>query len=91
VELGVKEWFGLRVVASDVQLWECNIFLFDDEAHLLFSWPATAVVHRFAQLSFSSLRYLMCCGDVYGVAQMVHKCMQIVGAAAVPAARQQPR
>jgi hypothetical protein len=27
VELGIKEWFGLRVAASDVQLWECTIFL----------------------------------------------------------------
>jgi hypothetical protein len=24
---GIKEWFGLRVAASDVQLWECAIFL----------------------------------------------------------------
>jgi hypothetical protein len=24
---GSKEWFGLRVAASDVQLWECTIFL----------------------------------------------------------------
>jgi hypothetical protein len=24
---GIKEWFGLRVAASDVQLWECTIFL----------------------------------------------------------------
>jgi hypothetical protein len=24
---GIKEWFGLRVAASDVQLWECTTFL----------------------------------------------------------------
>jgi hypothetical protein len=24
---GIKEWFGLRVAASDVPLWECTIFL----------------------------------------------------------------
>jgi hypothetical protein len=24
---GIKEWFSLRVAASDVQLWECTIFL----------------------------------------------------------------
>jgi hypothetical protein len=24
---GIKEWFGLRVAASDVQHWECTIFL----------------------------------------------------------------
>jgi hypothetical protein len=24
---GIKEWFGLRVAASNVQLWECTIFL----------------------------------------------------------------
>jgi hypothetical protein len=41
----------------------------DDEAHLLFSCPATAVVRRecrFAQLPFTSLQDLMCCRDVYG-------------------------
>jgi hypothetical protein len=27
VELGIKEWFALRVAASDVQLRECTIFL----------------------------------------------------------------
>jgi hypothetical protein len=66
----------------------------DDEAHLLFSCPATAVVRRerrFAQLPFNSLQDLMCCRDVYGVALFVHKCMKIADAAAVAAARQQPR
>jgi hypothetical protein len=66
----------------------------DDEAHLLFSCPATAVVrreHRFAQLPFTSLQDLMCCRDVYGVALFVHKCMKIADAAAVAAAKQQPR
>jgi hypothetical protein len=66
----------------------------DDEAHLLFSCPATAVVRRerrFAQLPFTSLQDLMCCRDVYGVALFVHKCMKIAVAAAVAAARQQPR
>jgi hypothetical protein len=24
---GIKEWFGLRVAASDMQLWECTTFL----------------------------------------------------------------
>jgi hypothetical protein len=65
-----------------------------DEAHLLFSCPATAVVwqeRRFAQLPFTSLQDLMCCRDVYGVALFVHKCMKIAVAAAVAAARQQPR
>jgi hypothetical protein len=33
----------------------------------------------------------MCCRDVYGVALFVHKCMKIADAAAVAAARQQPR
>jgi hypothetical protein len=66
----------------------------DDEAHLLFSCPATAVVRRerrFAQLPFTLLQDLMCCRDVYGVALFVHKCMKIADAAAVAAARQQPR
>jgi hypothetical protein len=62
----------------------------DDEAHLLFSCPATAVVRRecrFAQLPFTSLQDLMCCRDVYwGGASM-----KIADAAAVSAARQQPR
>jgi hypothetical protein len=31
------------------------------------------------------------CRDVCGVALFVHKCMKIAGAAAVAAARQQPR
>jgi hypothetical protein len=38
----------------------------DDEAHLLFSCPATAVVRRerrFAQLPFPSLQDLMCCRE----------------------------
>jgi hypothetical protein len=66
----------------------------DDEARLLFSCPATAVVRRerrFAQLPFTSLQDLMCCRDVsvHGVALFVHKCMQIAEAAAVAAARQQ--
>jgi hypothetical protein len=66
----------------------------DDEAHLRFSCPATAVVRRerqFAQLPFTSLQDLKCCHDVYGVAQFVHKCMKIADAAAVAAARQQLR
>jgi hypothetical protein len=66
----------------------------DDESHLLFSCPATAVVRRerrFAQLPFTSLQDLKCCRDVYGVALFVHKCMKIADAAAVAAARQQPR
>jgi hypothetical protein len=66
----------------------------DDEAHLLFSYPATAVVrreHRFAQLPYTSLQDLICCRDVYGVALFVHKCMKIADAAATAAARQQPR
>jgi hypothetical protein len=41
--------------------------------------------------TFTSLQDLMCCRDVYGVALFVHKCMQIADAAAVAAARQQPR
>jgi hypothetical protein len=61
----------------------------DDEAHLLFSCPATAVVRRHnCQLR---LQDLMCCRDVYGVALFVHKCMKIADAAAVAAARKQPR
>jgi hypothetical protein len=66
----------------------------DDEAHLLFSCPATAVVRRerrLAQLPFTPLQDLICCRDVYGVALFVHKCMKIADAAAVAAARQQPR
>jgi hypothetical protein len=66
----------------------------DDVAHLLFSCPATAVVRRerrFAPLPFTSLQDLMCCRDVYTVALFVHKCMKIADAAAVAAARQQPR
>jgi hypothetical protein len=46
----------------------------DDEAHLLFSCSATAVVRRerrFAQLPFSSLQDRVCCRDVYGVALFV--------------------
>jgi hypothetical protein len=66
----------------------------DDEAHLLFSCPATAVVRRerrFAQLAFASLQDLMCCRNVFGVALFVHKCMKIADAAAAAAVRQQPR
>jgi hypothetical protein len=66
----------------------------DDEAHLLFSCPTTAVVRRkrqFAQLPFTWLQDLMCCRDVCGVALFVHKCMKIADAAAEAAARQQPR
>jgi hypothetical protein len=66
----------------------------DDKAHLLFSCPATAVVrqeHPFAQLPFTWLHDLMCCWDVYGVALLVHKCMNNADAAAVAVARQQPR
>jgi hypothetical protein len=65
-----------------------------DEAHLLFSCPATAAVRRerrFAQLPFTSLQDLMCCREVYGVALFVHKCMKIADAAALAVARQQPR
>jgi hypothetical protein len=43
---GIKDWFGLRVAASDVQLWECTIFYADDETHLLFSCLAAAVARR---------------------------------------------
>jgi hypothetical protein len=66
----------------------------DGEAHLLFSCPATAVVRRerrFAQLPSTSLQDLLCCRDVYGVALFVQKSMKIADAAAVAAARQQPR
>jgi hypothetical protein len=68
--------------------------LVDDEAHLIFSSPATAVVRRerrCAQLPFMSLQDLMCCCDVNGVALSVHKCMKGADAAAAAAARQQPR
>jgi hypothetical protein len=66
----------------------------DDETHLLLSCPAAAVVRRerqFAQMPFTSLQNLMCCRDVYGVALVVHKCMEIAYAAATAAAKQQPR
>jgi hypothetical protein len=66
----------------------------DDEAHLLFSCPATVVVKgecQFAQLPYTSLQDLMCCCDVYGVALFEHKYMKIADAAAVAAARQPPR
>jgi hypothetical protein len=65
--------------------------LVDDEAHLLFSCPATAVVRRerrFAQLPFTSLQDLVCCRDVYEVALFAYKCTDTAAAAA---ARQQPR
>jgi hypothetical protein len=66
-----------------------------DEAHFLFSCPATAVVRRerrIAQLPFTSLlQDLMCCGENYGVALFVHKCMTIADAAAVAAARLSPK
>jgi hypothetical protein len=66
----------------------------DDEAHLPFTCPAATVVRRerqFAQLPCTSLQDLMCCRDVCGVALFVHKCMKIADAAAIAAARQQPR
>jgi hypothetical protein len=66
----------------------------DDEAHLLFSCPATAVVRRkrrLAQLPFTFLQDLMCCCDVYGAVLFEHKCMTIADAAATAAARQLPR
>jgi hypothetical protein len=55
----------------------------DDEAHLLFPCPATAVVRRvcrFAQLPCRSLHDLMCCRGVCGVALLVNECMQIADA-----------
>jgi hypothetical protein len=63
----------------------------DDETHLLFSCPATAVVRRERRFAQLPLQDLMCCGDVYWVALFVHKCMKIADVAAVAAARQQPR
>jgi hypothetical protein len=59
----------------------------DDEAHLIFSCPATgtAVVrreHRFAQWPFTTLQDLMCCRDVYEMALFEPKCMKIADAAA---------
>jgi hypothetical protein len=66
----------------------------DDEAHLLCLCAATAVVRqerRFAQLPLTLLQDLMCCSNVYEVALFVHKCMKIADAAAVAAARQQPK
>jgi hypothetical protein len=48
----------------------------DDEDHVRFSCPATAVARwerQFAQLPLTSLQDLMCCRDVYGVALFVHK------------------
>jgi hypothetical protein len=66
----------------------------DDEAHLLFSCPATTVVwweRRFAQSPFTLLHDLMCCRAVHGVALFVDNRMTIADTAAVAAARQQPR
>jgi hypothetical protein len=44
--VGIKEWFGLRKAASDVQLWECTIFLWMTKPIYSFSCPSTAVVRR---------------------------------------------
>jgi hypothetical protein len=66
----------------------------DDKAHQLFLCPATTVIEcerLFAQLPFTSSQHLMCCRDVYGVTLFVHKCRKIADAAAVFAARHQPR
>jgi hypothetical protein len=81
--VGIKEWFGLRVAASDVQLWECTIFLWMTKpTRYAFRAQLPAVIsreRRFAQLPFTPLQDLI--GDVYGVALCVHKCMKIADAA----------
>jgi hypothetical protein len=94
----IKEWFGLRLAATDVQLWECTIFLwmtepiYSSRAQLPL-WLGGSI--RFAEVPFTSLQDLMCCRAVCGVALLVpivfvHKCMKIADAAAVAAARLQP-
>jgi hypothetical protein len=102
--------WGCATVLAFWPSWECSIwnssyftlahvFVFldlpvNDEAHLPFSCPATAVVRRerrCAQLPLTSLQDFMCFRDVYGMALFVHKCMKFADAAAVAAARQQPR
>jgi hypothetical protein len=71
---GIKEGFGLRVAASDVQLWECTIFLWMTKPIYSFraQLPVVRRERRFEQLPFTSLQDLMCCRDVYGVALLVH-------------------
>jgi hypothetical protein len=74
---GIKEWFGLRAAASDVQLRECAISLRIMKSIYSFLCPATAMLRRerqFAQLSFTSLQCLMCCHDVFWAALDVHQC-----------------
>jgi hypothetical protein len=58
-------WFGCKQCAA---LGTRNLPV-DDEAHLLFSCPAIAVVRqerRFTQLPFSLLQDLMCCRYLLG-------------------------
>jgi hypothetical protein len=58
---GIKEWFGLCVAASDVQLWECTIFLWMTKPIYYFraQLPLWLRERRYAQLPFSSLQDLM--------------------------------
>jgi hypothetical protein len=57
-------WFGLREAASDLQLWGMRDLPVDDEAHLLFSCPASAVARRERQFSpLTPLQDLMCSCD----------------------------
>jgi hypothetical protein len=88
---GIKEWFWFAHGCKRCAALGMHDLPVDDEAHFLFSCTATAVVRREHQLSFMSLQDHMCCRDVYAVALFVHKCMKIADAAAVAAARQQPR
>jgi hypothetical protein len=95
VELGRHQGVvGLRVAASNVQLWECTIFLwmtkpnYSFRAQLMLWLGGSVYLHN---CHLTSLQDLMCCLNVYGVALFVHKCMKIADAVAVAAARQQPR
>jgi hypothetical protein len=84
---GIKEWFALPVAASDVPNRETMIFL--QMTKPIYSFRVQLPLwlggcFKFAQLPFTPLPDFICCHDVY-------KCMKVADAAAVAAARQQPR
>jgi hypothetical protein len=91
---GIKEWFGLRVRGCKrcAALGMRDLFVVDD-AHLFFRVQLPLWLGGSVDLHNCYLRRcrISCCRDVYGVAVFVHNCMKIADAAAVAAARQQPR
>jgi hypothetical protein len=64
----IREWFGLRVAASNVQFWECTIFLWMTQPIYSIRAQLPLWLGESVQLPFTALQDLMCCRDVYEVA-----------------------